>query len=481
MNVSLSHFDLWVGSEVGVELSLAAGAGDVEGWEGSVELARPGGAPSRTGFDLIELTRGVRPASRAFRATEKGVHKFTVLLAHPESGAELRGSREFFVTDPTDFPTFSERSRQRAHWKPRPHDPDFITVNIPVDVAERARHVHMHAEVHLYDSVGALSSPVAWISGMVTPSPCIYAGQGAVCLSLSLHRGWFARAKLALDDPRGKINLELRHVRLKDPNQEVVVGSLDSPLYLLDAEDAAEWLEEALTDSDFPEEAAEPQKSLLEVQMREGPLAGDWVNGGAWSDISARPGGSAEPDTPQLLLVGGFCSTEAPFPLTDFHRAISATWDPGIAVSNDVFARRILRFSLEKRAGSLCGRRPQPGGQRPPAPADVLLERDGPGDRGGSDAVHGLPLPRGLHHELPAAPPENYLLRLRPGRHTGGRGGLAAGHSALAPGFRERLLHNQQSQVYSPYHVVQPCQRVHHGRYVQRRGGGVRPDAARWG
>jgi len=355
--VSLSHFDLWVGSEVGVELSLAEGAGDVEGWEGSVELARPGGAPSRAGFDLIELTRGVRPASRAFRATEKGVHKFTVLLAHPESGAELRGSREFFVTDPTDFPAFSERSRQRAHWKPRPHDPDFITVNIPVDVANRtsARHVHMHAEVHLYDSVGALSSPVAWISGMVTPAPCIYAGQGAVCLSLSLHRGWFARAKLALDDPRGKINLELRHVRLKDPGQEVVVGSLDSPLYLLDAEDAAEWLEEALTDSDFPEEAAEPQKSLLEVQMREGPLAGDWVNGGAWSDISARPGGSEEPDTPQLLLVGGFCSTEAPFPLTDFHRAISATWDSGIAVSNDVFARRILRFSLEKGLDRFAG------------------------------------------------------------------------------------------------------------------------------
>jgi len=348
VNVSLSHFNLCVGSDVGVELSLAAEGGELVGWEGSVEFARPVGAVSRADFSLFELMRGGSAVSRAFQATEKGVHKITVILAHPESGAELWGSRELFVADPAEFPAFTEQSLMRSHWEPHNDDPDFISLRIPVFVsaAARAHHVHMHAEVHLQGPPGSPVGPIAWIAGMVTPESCPWIGEGAACLSLSLHRGWFARAQFKGSSFNlGRPGLELRHVRLKDPDQEVIVGSIDDRLMLVDARGEGEWLEEALADSKFQGEAEKPQKSLLEVRMREGPLAGLWVNGKAWSDTATQLGGSEDPDTPQVLLVGGFCATEAPFPLKSFHRAISAVWESGMDASNDKFARRILSFA----------------------------------------------------------------------------------------------------------------------------------------
>ena len=325
----------------------------MEGWEGSVELTRPVGAVSQADFGLFELTREGPAISRAFQATEKGVHKITVILAHPESGVELWGSREFFVTDPAEFPAFTDHSLTLAHWEPHHDHPDFISLRIPVHVsaAARTRHVHMHAEVHLKGFPGSPVGPVAWVAGMVTPESCSFAGEGAVCLSLSLHLGWFARAHFSGTSFNLEASgLELRHVRLKDPEQEVVVGRIDDRFMLVDAGGERGWLAEVLKKNKFQREAVaeEPQKSLLEVQMREGPLAGSWVNGGAWSDTEAQLSGIEDPESPQVLLVGGFCASAPPFPPKEFHRAISAVWKSGMDASNDKFSRRIISFTQEE-------------------------------------------------------------------------------------------------------------------------------------
>ena len=360
LNTSLSHFDLWVGGEVGVELSAAGGGalGATGGWEGEVELVRPTGGVERVSLDLSELegAEAVGPGvRRSFRATEKGLHRVAVELEHPESGVQLWGAREFFVTDRNDFPSLTEESAERSHWELHTADPDFLVVRVPVRADNQASHVHMHAEVH-WEGASSNGGPVAWVAGMVTPEACPWVGNTASCLSLSLHRGWLSRAAAADPERFGDVSggsLVLRYLRLKDPDHEVIVGHHDGALPLVDARGSKSWLEEALRNRKFPAEAAQPQISLLEVRMREGPLAEAWVNGVAKTSAQASEG---EVDsTPQLLLVGGFCATEAPFPLSHFHGAISAVWESGMDAGNDKFARHILAFAKEKSLERYAG------------------------------------------------------------------------------------------------------------------------------
>jgi len=167
--------------------------------------------------------------------------------------------------------------------------------------------LQISGEVWGRDSSGS-SVPVAWLSRIVSPTYTPLDGHGS--LSLSLDGRWLSRAGTT-------DGLELRELRVQDPDTHVIFDLLDSvPLEAL-----------ALPSSAF---AAPPRISR---DMLMGP-----------SSRATAP--SADPRTlplgGSLMLVHGYCSGGSVWPDADFDEPKLEFLDPNQNRSHDQFAQLML-------------------------------------------------------------------------------------------------------------------------------------------
>lgn len=172
----------------------------------------------------------------------------------------------------------------------------------PLGPAER---LHVSAEVWGRTSAGR-ELPVCWLSRIQEPR----VGANGWSLALTLDMRW-------LDAARVTGELELRQVRVQDPDSEVVLAALAS--VVLDAP------------------PFELQESVgVNPQMLMGPGAPLSLLGGPVANVGELPGVAY---TRALMLVHGYCSSGSIWPAVDFAQPKLEFLDPNANRSHDQFAQ----------------------------------------------------------------------------------------------------------------------------------------------
>ncbi len=186
--------------------------------------------------------------------------------------------------------------------------------------AESAPKLHVSTEVWGTGPSGELQ-PVCWLSSMVTPRPGMSPGAGAA-LPLALDVRWLNRAGVTAP-------LELRALRIQDPDTEVPVDTWDR-VRLEDVAAPLLW-------------GAPPGAILKDMTMGPSPVGVDLRAGGATTTV----GGTPAPFLRGLLLSHGYCSGGGIWPSQDFTGQAIQFNDPDQNRSHDAFAQLLGDFGSQ--------------------------------------------------------------------------------------------------------------------------------------
>lgn len=238
--------------------------------------------------------------------------------ARVELTGTTRAGREFLRCAPLAFSVLQPRLLLDGTANGNRIDDRRLAIDIGAYPLGPAQRLHLSAEVWGHDANGELV-PACWLSRMTDPRVVADAWQ----LSLELDTRW-------LDVARASTPLELRNVRVQDPDSDVVLAfepriELGTPT--LRAGDATEITSEMLTGSN----------SL--------------ALGGA-SPIGPYP---EVPDglfTRALMLVHGYCSGGSIWPAADFTQPKLVFLDPSANRSHDQFAQLLAQQAQSAGLGS---------------------------------------------------------------------------------------------------------------------------------
>lgn len=182
---------------------------------------------------------------------------------------------------------------------------DVLQVELAALPLAAPRRLHVSAEVWGRDALGR-AVPVCWLSRLVDPEP---RGE-RIALGLALDGRW-------LDHAGARPPLELREVRLQDPDTHGVLESRERVELVVDA---------------LP-----PLVGRGPVELGTSMLTGSAVGAGPQSP--APPVGLS----PALMLVHGYCSSGTPWPAAAFSTPRRVFLDPGQNRSHDEFAQLLVQ------------------------------------------------------------------------------------------------------------------------------------------
>jgi hypothetical protein len=205
-----------------------------------------------------------------------------------------------------DFPVLERRAAWTGLAKSQVEDELRLRIDLEAWPLGPPGKLHVSAEVWGRDA-GGEAIPVCWLSLMSEPEP-----SGALWrLPLWLDGRW-------LDIAQASLPLELRNVRLQDPDTHV-------------AYDLTEQM--TLAVSELPPAVGRGQREVTPEMLR-GPLAGS---------LGAGPTGPLVPAThlpkaQSLMLVHGYCSGGNVWPQADFTQPKTTFLDPSANRTHDQFA-----------------------------------------------------------------------------------------------------------------------------------------------
>jgi hypothetical protein len=290
--------------------------------DGDVEvLARMrSGARASEGRVVIESDSGARVlAMRAGGAGGDGVLGARVpaeLRGMLRARVELRGVTAngfaFLRTVEIAFPVLERALFLDGTARVRAVDGDHAAIEIGAIPVSSPRRLHVSAEVWAHDESGSIV-PVCWLSRMLDPE--LHAGGWT--LPLVLDTRWLELARA--DSP-----LELREVRVQDPDTEVVLARA---AHIALASDALPPIRRGATRAITPEMLTGVAASTFSSATQAGAHAAE----------------HPELFNPALMLVHGYCSSGSIWPAADFTQPKLEFLDPNQNRTNDQFAQIIIQ------------------------------------------------------------------------------------------------------------------------------------------
>lgn len=240
------------------------------------------------------------------------------LRARAELSGTTRAGREFLRCVPLAFSVLQPRLLLDGTASATLSDAEHLSIDIGALPLGPAQRLHVSAEIWGQAASGELV-PVCWLSRMLDPRVV----DDAWKLQLVLDTRW-------LDIARANAPLELRHVRVQDPDSEVVL-------------------------------AIEPRIALFTPALRIGnaqEITTEMLTGS--SSLALGTGSSVGPYAEQpdvhfaraLMLVHGYCSGGSVWPAADFTQPKLEFLDPSANRSHDQFAQLIDQRAQATGLGS---------------------------------------------------------------------------------------------------------------------------------
>lgn len=230
-----------------------------------------------------------------------------------ERGAQLVRSAQLAFTVEAPLCTVSNRVDSRVQ------PSGALRLGIEARFDAPARRVLAAAEVWGRDAQGA-AVPVCWLARMLEPEPrgrdaSVRGATGLHLLPLELDLRW-------LDCAAARGPLELRAVRVQDPDSFVVLAQAES----------------LAIDARVPDSTGRQRRAIVP----------ELLQGAQFAASSGTPAGAHAPAAPQLLRPGlvlshGYCSTGGIWPDADFAQPKLAFLDLNANRSHDQFAQRVAQ------------------------------------------------------------------------------------------------------------------------------------------
>jgi len=205
-----------------------------------------------------------------------------------------------------------------------------LRFDLAAEILPDVTKLQVSAEVWGRTTDGELQ-PACWLSGMVASEP---GSDGTTALPLRLDPRWLEHAGLGG-------SLELRAIRVQDPNTHVPLARLDR-------------IALAPSPIPLPEPAPfeRPSPPVLPVMLT-GTAGAQLVPG---PPVAATPQLAPRPYAPRaLMLVHGYCSSGMPWPTSDFSGPIEVFVDANQNRTHDEFAGLIAQFGAQLGSFGIVG------------------------------------------------------------------------------------------------------------------------------
>ena len=244
------------------------------------------------------------------------------VTARVELGGALITGAGFVRSAFVAFPMHSPRLLLDGTVRAALNDPGRLTLALGAAPLGAPQRLHVSAEVWGRDALGA-EAPVCWLSKILTPS--------------AVHDGWELPLSLDLDwlEAAGVGSpLELRAVRVQDPDSEAVLDQVERAVLTRGPGAAAP----------APVFPARPASGVVTSPM----LTGDGAttlgpSGGGSQNFAAQRA---------LMLVHGYCSSGSIWPAADFTQPKLEFLDPNANRSHDQFAQLIAQRAVAAKKAS---------------------------------------------------------------------------------------------------------------------------------
>ncbi len=241
-----------------------------------------------------------------------------VALGHDADGAFVRTAQHALTV-------LAPRARLSGRVRASVLDAATLALSVEVETDGSAP-VQLALEVW-GERPGAGAVPIVWLSRMSAPE-----GAGARWIDLALDARWLNAAGSAS-------GLELRRLRLQDPDTHVVLDALErAPLALAALPALVGGPAGAIT----PDMLSRP--ALGEERAAAGPPR----SGQRLGLLAAAPAPLERPRERSLLLVHGYCAGGSPWPPAQFSQPRSAFADPDQNRSHDAFAQLLGAFAAQE-------------------------------------------------------------------------------------------------------------------------------------